>query len=295
MPSFEPQTQPPPPPPSPGLAADPPPSQAPSRRQRGRSSACERRDNCPPRRYQKYLCPVAWERECGQFISKNSTGACTRKYRGFGYGQAQTAFPGSNHYSVCTLARTHGPNFVLSCILLSAQPPPPQGRLWHFDMMADLGRNDAYDRALKALVKPEHVVLDIGTGSGLLAMMAARAGAKHVYAIEANESIAEKARKVCPHRRRGGKGFEALPSCRLRLAPRSVPECAACGALPPAVSGSSLQSRGGQWRGRGIVWRGGAVWNDPRGRVAASGRLGVCGMQPPLGDGAQTRCLGGSK
>jgi len=76
---------------------------------------------------------------------------------------------------------------------------PLQGRLWHFDMMADLGRNDAYDRALKALVKPEHVVLDIGTGSGLLAMMAARAGAKHVYAIEANESIAEKARKVIAH------------------------------------------------------------------------------------------------
>jgi hypothetical protein len=29
---------------------------------------------------------------------------------------------------------------------------------------------------------PDSIVLDIGTGSGLLAMMAARAGAKHVYA-----------------------------------------------------------------------------------------------------------------
>eukprot|EP00667_Euglena_gracilis_P002205 EG_transcript_2207 len=73
---------------------------------------------------------------------------------------------------------------------------PLQGRLWHFDMMADISRNNAYQRALEALVKPDHIVLDIGTGSGLLAMMAARAGAKHVYAIEGNESIAEKARNV---------------------------------------------------------------------------------------------------
>eukprot|EP00668_Euglena_longa_P000617 GGOE01000753.1.p1 GENE.GGOE01000753.1~~GGOE01000753.1.p1 ORF type:complete len:869 (+),score=296.90 GGOE01000753.1:70-2676(+) len=73
---------------------------------------------------------------------------------------------------------------------------PLEGRLWHFDMMADIGRNNAYQRALEALVKPDHIVLDIGTGSGLLSMMAARAGAKHVYAIEGNESIAEKARNV---------------------------------------------------------------------------------------------------
>lgn len=63
-------------------------------------------------------------------------------------------------------------------------------------MMADIARNNAYQRALEATVTPETVVLDIGTGSGLLAMMAARAGAKHVYAIEGNSSIAEKARNV---------------------------------------------------------------------------------------------------
>ena len=63
------------------------------------------------------------------------------------------------------------------------------GAVWHFDMMSDLKRNDAYERALIAAVKPGSIVLDIGTGSGLLAMMAARAGAKHVYACEMNPDV----------------------------------------------------------------------------------------------------------
>eukprot|EP00668_Euglena_longa_P005606 GGOE01006623.1.p1 GENE.GGOE01006623.1~~GGOE01006623.1.p1 ORF type:complete len:912 (-),score=305.71 GGOE01006623.1:210-2891(-) len=70
------------------------------------------------------------------------------------------------------------------------------GAVWHFDMMSDLKRNDAYERALKAVITPASIVLDIGTGSGLLAMMAARAGAHHVYACEMNADVAEKARKV---------------------------------------------------------------------------------------------------
>lgn len=80
-----------------------------------------------------------------------------------------------------------------SCLL---SEDPLEGRLWHFDMMADISRNNAYQRALEALVTPETIVLDVGTGSGLLSLMASRAGAKHVYAIEANASIADKARNV---------------------------------------------------------------------------------------------------
>ncbi len=47
---------------------------------------------------------------------------------------------------------------------------------WHFPMVADRPRNDAYDQALRRAA-PGRRVLDIGSGSGLLAMMAARAGA----------------------------------------------------------------------------------------------------------------------
>ena len=51
---------------------------------------------------------------------------------------------------------------------------------WHFPMLADQARNAAYAKAIKAKVKPGDVVLDIGCGAGLTAMLAARAGAKHV-------------------------------------------------------------------------------------------------------------------
>ncbi|MEM7703840.1 MAG: 50S ribosomal protein L11 methyltransferase [Pseudomonadota bacterium] len=66
---------------------------------------------------------------------------------------------------------------------------------WHAGMLRDQARNAAYCRALEQTAKGR-VVLDIGTGSGLLAMMAARAGAAHVYACEADQRLAAAARQV---------------------------------------------------------------------------------------------------
>ena len=62
--------------------------------------------------------------------------------------------------------------------------------LWHFAMMRDDPRNAAYQQAIERAVKPGMRVLDIGSGSGLLAMMAARAGAAHVVTCEADPAIA---------------------------------------------------------------------------------------------------------
>ncbi|CAN5213241.1 hypothetical protein BH24PSE2_BH24PSE2_02440 [soil metagenome] len=68
--------------------------------------------------------------------------------------------------------------------------------LWHFPMMNDECRNSAFDDAIRACVRTGDLVLEIGTGSGLLAMMAARAGARHVYTCEMVPLIAAKAREI---------------------------------------------------------------------------------------------------
>jgi type II protein arginine methyltransferase len=66
---------------------------------------------------------------------------------------------------------------------------------WHFPMMRDAPRSEVYDQALRR-VAPGRRVLDIGTGAGLLALMAARAGARHVATCEAVPQIAARARAV---------------------------------------------------------------------------------------------------
>ena len=65
----------------------------------------------------------------------------------------------------------------------------------HARMLHDDRRTNDYVAAVRAAVRPEDIVLDIGTGSGVLAIAAARAGARHVYAVEASD-IADVAERV---------------------------------------------------------------------------------------------------
>lgn len=54
----------------------------------------------------------------------------------------------------------------------------------HIRMLDDAARTSSFQTAIRRLVRPSDVVLDIGTGTGILAVTAALAGARHVYAIE---------------------------------------------------------------------------------------------------------------
>ncbi len=56
-------------------------------------------------------------------------------------------------------------------------------------MVADSRRVDAYVRALEATVRPGHVVVDIGTGTGAFAVVACKLGARRVYAVETADAI----------------------------------------------------------------------------------------------------------
>jgi precorrin-6B methylase 2 len=65
----------------------------------------------------------------------------------------------------------------------------------HARMLHDERRTGDYIAAIGAAIRPDDIVLDIGTGSGILAVAAAKAGAKHVYALEASD-IADVAERV---------------------------------------------------------------------------------------------------
>lgn len=67
---------------------------------------------------------------------------------------------------------------------------------WHFSMLNDQQRINAFAKAISHADLRNKVVLEIGSGSGILSMLAAKEGAKHVYACEAILPIAEKARQI---------------------------------------------------------------------------------------------------
>jgi type I protein arginine methyltransferase len=61
----------------------------------------------------------------------------------------------------------------------------------HFygQMLADAPRMDAYAAALRRAVKPDSVVMDLGSGPGVFAMLACKLGARRVYAVEPDNVI----------------------------------------------------------------------------------------------------------
>src|SRR4029453_11909991 len=68
--------------------------------------------------------------------------------------------------------------------------------LWHVPMMNEEERNRPYYEALRACVSPGATVFEVGTGSGLLSMMAARLGAAKVYTCEAVPIVAHAAYRI---------------------------------------------------------------------------------------------------
>ncbi|MGH1578146.1 50S ribosomal protein L11 methyltransferase [Planktotalea sp.] len=96
--------------------------------------------------------------------------------------------------AIALLARSQAPQdpwiAALTSRLLAMQSPN-----WHWTIARDERRNAVYDRALRNCITPQSTVLEVGTGSGILAMMAARAGARHVYTVEFMPAIAAAARE----------------------------------------------------------------------------------------------------
>ena len=71
-----------------------------------------------------------------------------------------------------------------------AFPPAEMYSLRDFGaMIADAGRFGAYAKAIAAAVRPGDTVAEIGCGPGVFSLLACRAGARRVFAIESDDSI----------------------------------------------------------------------------------------------------------
>ncbi len=69
----------------------------------------------------------------------------------------------------------------------------------HIRMLNDTERTGKYLAAIREMVRPGDIVVDLGTGTGVLAIAAAQAGAAHVYAVESGAMMARIARENVAH------------------------------------------------------------------------------------------------
>lgn len=87
---------------------------------------------------------------------------------------------------------------------------------FHRHLLDDASRTSAFVRAVEQTVKPGDIVIDIGTGTGVLAIAACRAGASRVYAIE-HASIIRLAKELA-HRNGCGDSIVFVKQDARRLA-----------------------------------------------------------------------------
>jgi len=63
------------------------------------------------------------------------------------------------------------------------------------ECLLDKRRTELFKKAIVQIVKPEDTVIDAGTGTGIMALFAAEAGAKKVYACDIAEDVLKQAQK----------------------------------------------------------------------------------------------------
>lgn len=141
---------------------------------------------------------------------------------------------------------------------------------FHVSMMLDQTRNRAYAAAIARMVRPGMLVLEIGCGAGLLAMLCARAGAR-VVTCEENPIVAAIAARIIEH-----NGLaDSIKLIRKRSTELTVPED-----LPEPADLVIHEIFGARLFDEGVT----AALSDARQRLAKPGA-------PALPPRAMIRCL----
>lgn len=68
--------------------------------------------------------------------------------------------------------------------------------MYHYRMLGDEARNEAFYNILRNVITNESVVYDLGAGAGLLSCMAAKLGARRVFAVERRDFCEDVTRQV---------------------------------------------------------------------------------------------------
>lgn len=68
--------------------------------------------------------------------------------------------------------------------------------VWHFAMVNDIPRNQVIEKSIAAMDVAGKTVVEIGTGTGLIALLFAKYGAAHVFTCEMNNNLASVAQRI---------------------------------------------------------------------------------------------------
>jgi len=119
----------------------------------------------------------------------------------------------------------------------------PFMRIWSdveyvYRCLADRERTLAFQAAIEAVVKPEDVVFDLGSGSGIMAIFAARAGARRIYSIEIGSYLSRISSQVF---QQSGYGSLVVPlrmdACDVKLQCVEKPDVVVCEMITTGLLG----------------------------------------------------------
>ncbi|MGF2617926.1 methyltransferase domain-containing protein [Rossellomorea vietnamensis] len=104
---------------------------------------------------------------------------------------------------------------------------------YHFQMLSDRDRVQAFRMAIERIVKPEHRVVELGSGTGVLSFFAAKQGAK-VQSIEFNPALVEKSRALIKQNGMGDR-VEVLEADASQWIPSEPVDVVVCEMLHSAL------------------------------------------------------------